>query len=105
MRPPLKNKTKRQQLNVDTHLSKDLVNEVNVSSRGQEDPLHHVVDAAVLLLDAAQAGAAEPPVGQGAAVGMAPLLLAARGRAGLQLRASVLASSAASLRTRKRTPT
>lgn len=83
-------------------MSKDLVNEVNVSSRGQEDPLHHVVDAAVLLLDAAQAGAAEPPVGQGAAVGMAPVRLAARGHAGLQLRASVLVHTTNSLHTRKR---
>lgn len=41
---------------------KDLVDEVDVVPCGQQDAVHHVVDAAVLLVDAAQAGVAGAPV-------------------------------------------
>lgn len=41
---------------------KDLVDEVDVVPCGEQDGVHHVVDAAVLLVDAAQAGVAGAPV-------------------------------------------
>lgn len=62
-------------------LAEHLVDEVDISTRGEEDALHHLIDAAVLLLHAAEAAAAEPPVWQAAAVGVPVLLLARRCRA------------------------
>lgn len=62
---------------------KDLVDEVDVVPCGEQDGVHHVVDAAVLLVDAAQAGVAGAPVRQRATVRVALLWLC--GAVGLPL--------------------
>lgn len=54
---------------------KNFIDKVDVVAGGEQDAVHHVVHAAVLLLDAAQAGVAGSPVRQRAAVGVAFLLL------------------------------
>lgn len=36
----------------------DLIDKIHIVSGGQQDVLHHVIDVAVLLLDATQAGVA-----------------------------------------------
>lgn len=46
----------------------DLVDEVDVVSCGQQDGLHHVIDAPMLLLDATQTGVAASAIRQCAAV-------------------------------------
>lgn len=40
---------------VHVYLPKHLINKVNISSGGQEDPLYHLIDGPMLLLDAAEA--------------------------------------------------
>lgn len=57
------------------YLVEDLVDEIHIVPGGQQDGLHHVVDIAVLLLNATQTGITGPPIWQRAAVGVALLRL------------------------------
>ncbi len=40
----------------------DLIDEIDVVSCGEQDGLHHVVDGAMLLLDATQTGVTAPAI-------------------------------------------
>lgn len=57
------------------YLVEDLVDKIHIVSGGQQDGMHHVVDIAVLLLNATQTGIAVPSIWQRAAVGVALLRL------------------------------
>jgi len=57
------------------YLVEDLVDKIHIVSGGQQDGMHHVIDMAVLLLNATQTGIAVPSIGQRAAVGVALLRL------------------------------
>lgn len=82
---------------VHVYLPKHLINKVNISSGGQEDPLHHLIHSPMLLLDAAEAWITEPPVRQRAAIGMASLLLACIRHTGFQFRVFILVYNTNSL--------
>lgn len=44
------------------YLVEDLVDKIHIVSGGQQDGMHHVIDIAVLLLDATQAGITVPSI-------------------------------------------
>ena len=64
----------------------------DIAAGGQQDALDHVVNRTVLLLNAAQAAAAEPALAQGAPIREASVLL--RRPASIWLRCSLLHCSA-----------
>lgn len=57
-----------------TYLSEDLIDEVDISSCGQEDSLHHIIHSLVILFNATQAGVTKPSIWQSAAVWVVLLL-------------------------------
>lgn len=60
------------------YLVEDLVDKIHIFPGGQQDGMHHVVDAAVLLFNATQAGIAGPSIWQRAAVRVALVRLVNR---------------------------
>lgn len=72
----------------------DLVDKVDVVSCREQNAVHHVVNGAVLLLNATQTGVAASAIRQGAAVRVVFLLL--RRPTGLRLATLLLTATACS---------